>query len=120
MFYEVWNKKETDGIKPTNYFAITTAVIHCYKADVAKRWGKLNQIPFLSSAVDSSIHNVLLLLKEPAHNDNCSVYCFWEGRVSTNCSLTSILLVTTVRNKQLQAGTQINPYRYVRGHTDEH
>lgn len=98
----------------------TTAVIHCYKADVVKCWGKLDQIPSLSSAVDSSIHNVLLLLKEPAHNDNYSFYCFQEGRGSTNCSLTSILMVTTARNKQLQDETQINPYRYIRVHTDEH
>lgn len=53
-----------------------TAVVHCYKADVVKCWGKLDQIPFLFSAVDSSIHNVLLLLKELAHNDNYSFYCF--------------------------------------------
>lgn len=97
-----------------------TAVVHCYKADVVKCWGKLDQIPFLSSAVDSSIHNALLPLKGLTHKDNHTFYCFQRVENQSIGHWQASWWFPLWETNMSMMGYKYNLYRYIRVYKDEH
>lgn len=90
-----------------------TAVVHCYKADVVKCWGKLDQIPFLSSAVDSSIHNALLPLKNLTHKDSYTSYCFRRVKNQPTARWQASWWFPLWETNISMMGYKFNLYRYI-------
>lgn len=67
MFYEVWNRKEIDGIKPVNYFAINACNCLLLHSSCNQLWGKSDQISLLPRIADRSLHDTFLPLEEITH-----------------------------------------------------
>lgn len=67
MFYEVWNRKGIDGIKPVNCFAINDCSCIPLHSRCNQPLGKSDQISILPSRADRSLCNTFLPLEEMTH-----------------------------------------------------